>query len=108
MPYAPKSFRTAHQASRKQKEQAWESRRSGNHALYNRWEWRKPEAGLRAMVLKRDPLCVECLKKDRLIKSTQADHIVPHKGDEELFFDIDNCQGLCASCHSEKTKRENP
>ena len=28
------------------------------------------------------------------------DHKRPHKGDYNLFWDSDNWQGLCASCHS--------
>lgn len=28
-----------------------------------------------------------------------VDHIVPHKGDEALFFDSGNLQSLCKPCH---------
>jgi 5-methylcytosine-specific restriction endonuclease McrA len=35
-----------------------------------------------------------------------VDHIVPHKGDEDLYFRRSNLQGLCKSCHGKKTGRE--
>lgn len=35
-----------------------------------------------------------------------VDHVAPHRGDEELFWDISNLQSLCRSCHSAKTMRE--
>ena len=106
MPIAPKSFRPGNQPTKAAVERSWESRRNGNHAMYNEWIWRKPNVGLRAMVLARDPLCVECLKSGELEPSTEADHIRPHNGDWDLFTDMDNLQGLCKSCHSRKTKRE--
>lgn len=105
MPIAPKSFRANGSQTRKQREASWQSRRNGNHDLYNLWAWRKPD-GLRQQILMRDSLCVECAKRGRFIPATEADHIKPHKGDMSLFLDIDNGQGLCKSCHSEKTMRE--
>jgi 5-methylcytosine-specific restriction protein A len=38
--------------------------------------------------------------------ATEVDHIIPHKGDMKLFWDSDNWQGLCKSCHSKKTAKE--
>jgi hypothetical protein len=32
--------------------------------------------------------------------ATVIDHKIPHKGDYELFWNQDNWQSLCASCHS--------
>ncbi len=29
-----------------------------------------------------------------------VDHIEPHNGDYDLFWDVNNWQGLCGSCHS--------
>ena len=40
---------------------------------------------------------------DRLGKDTPSDtvdHIKPHNGDIGLFWNEDNWQALCASCHS--------
>lgn len=38
--------------------------------------------------------------------ATDLDHIQPHKGDAALFWDPENWQALCASCHSRKTAAE--
>jgi 5-methylcytosine-specific restriction endonuclease McrA len=35
-----------------------------------------------------------------------TDHIRPHKGNEELFYDQTNWQPLCKSCHDRKTALE--
>ena len=34
---------------------------------------------------------------------TLVDHIVPHRGDQALFWDEQNWQPLCKSCHDKKT-----
>jgi 5-methylcytosine-specific restriction protein A len=35
-----------------------------------------------------------------------VDHIVPHKGDQALFWDKNNWQSLCKPHHDAKTARE--
>ena len=35
-----------------------------------------------------------------------ADHIQPHRGDRDLFFDRSNLQCLCATCHNGDKQRE--
>jgi len=40
-------------------------------------------------------------------KAVVVDHITPHRGNETLFWDKVNWQGLCLSCHSRKTLAEN-
>jgi len=52
------------------------------------------------------PLCVKCMEEGRYRKATVVDHIVPHRGDETLFWDRDNWQALCKSCHDHKTWTE--
>lgn len=39
-------------------------------------------------------------------RATCVDHIVPHKGDMKLFWNRENWQAACASCHSTKTASE--
>lgn len=34
-----------------------------------------------------------------------ADHIVPHRGKQELLRNEDNYQALCKACHDAKTRR---
>lgn len=68
-------------------------------AWYAKPVWRK---GLRVLVLARDPICKICNR----YASTIADHIKPHRGNWELFTDLNNLQGLCKSCHDTKTATE--
>jgi 5-methylcytosine-specific restriction protein A len=59
----------------------------------------------RLFVLRRDPLCIECLKRNRTTASSQADHIIPlSAGGPDT---VENMQGLCKPCHSRKTLEEN-
>lgn len=45
------------------------------------------------------PLCVGCQAVGRVAAATVTDHIIPHKGDEALFWDEDNWQAACAPHH---------
>lgn len=38
--------------------------------------------------------------------ATEVDHVRPHRGDPDLFWDADNLQSLCKPCHSRKTVAE--
>ncbi len=57
----------------------------------------------RKRYLSQHPLCVECLKENKLTPATVVDHIVPHRGDQKLFWDESNWQPLCKDCHDRKT-----
>lgn len=46
------------------------------------------------------PLCVLCGKP-----ATELDHVIPHRGNMDLFWDEGNLQGLCKECHVKKTAR---
>ncbi|WP_245482984.1 HNH endonuclease [Agrobacterium sp. CNPSo 2736] len=35
-----------------------------------------------------------------------CDHVTPHKGDRDLFFDASNLQTLCKPCHDTVKQRE--
>src|SRR5688500_266899 len=60
----------------------------------------------RITYLHTNPLCVECLKADTLTPATVVDHIKPHRGDHDLFWDVNNHQSLCKTCHDRKTIQE--
>lgn len=64
--------------------------------------WQKAREGY----LRHHPLCVHCLNEGRTTEATDVDHIVPHRGDKELFWDKDNWQSMCHACHSRKTAIE--
>ena len=70
--------------------------------LYNTARWKR----LREAHLAADPLCRFCLEVEDVTAADTVDHIRPHKGDPDLFFDPSNLQSLCASCHSRHKQRE--
>lgn len=57
----------------------------------------------REQYLRKNPLCVECLREGKLTPATVVDHVVPHRGDPKLFWDKTNWQALCSGCHNRKT-----
>lgn len=72
------------------------------HAWYKSRRWRE----YRIKYLTFHPFCKQCEKEGRMTFATEVDHIIPFKGDVKLFWDEDNHQALCESCHSKKTARE--
>lgn len=52
------------------------------------------------------PLCEMCLSEKKLTEATVVDHIIPHRGDEKLFWDRSNWQALCKHHHDVKTMTE--
>ena len=69
--------------------------------LYKTARWRNA----RAFVLAREPLCRMCLELGRTVPATVVDHIKAHKGDLDLFNDLDNLQPLCKPCHDRHAQR---
>jgi 5-methylcytosine-specific restriction protein A len=76
--------------------------RNTDYSRMYTWNWRKYSS----TYLKAHPLCLKCLEDGKLIPATEVDHIIPHKGDKDLFWLEDNHQGLCKPCHSRKTVLE--
>lgn len=59
------------------------------------YRWQKA----RAAFLRSQPLCAMCLSEERITAATVVDHIVPHRGDTELFWNQANWQSLCKPHH---------
>ena len=74
------------------------------HHLYTnpRFGWKRR----RDAQLAREPFCRECAKHGLRVQATDADHVVPHRGNLDLFL-RGELQSLCHSCHSRKTMQEN-
>jgi 5-methylcytosine-specific restriction protein A len=68
--------------------------------VYNQGNWR----AVSHTYLQAHPFCVHCRAQHRITLATCVDHIRDHLGDGVLFWDRDNWQALCASCHSRKTR----
>jgi len=76
-------------------------RKNANERGYDH-RWRQA----RLAYLKEHPFCVNCLPLN--VAATVVDHIVPHRGDQVLFWDQSNWQSLCKPCHdSWKQQQEN-
>jgi len=70
--------------------------------LYNA-RWNRASKAFRV----KNPLCVYCAQIGKTTRADVVDHIIPHRGDKKLFWDVSNWQGLCTCCHdSVKAKEE--
>lgn len=74
---------------------------------YRTARWRK----LREQVLKRD--LYRCRQTNVMLTgranapdSPVVDHIIPHRGDPDLFWDIDNLQAVAKSWHDGEKQRQ--
>ena len=74
------------------------NRANSNSRGYNA-KWRKA----RAKYLEYHPYCRECMKQGVTNQATVIDHIIPHRGNQVLFWDESNWQPLCTRCHNRKT-----
>ena len=61
--------------------------------------WRRA----RLAFLARHPLCASCQGQGRVVPATVVDHVVPHRGDQALFWDEANWAPACKRCHDAKT-----
>ena len=57
----------------------------------------------RRVFLKKNPLCVECQRAGITERATTVDHIVPHKGNQKLFWNRSNWRAMCEACHNRAT-----
>ena len=80
-------------------EHSVDNKRASAHERGYTSKWRR----LSKLYLKAHPLCVECKRHGRLTPATVVDHIVPHRGNEQLMWSESNWQGLCKRCHDKKT-----
>lgn len=65
-------------------------------------QWQK----MRKVVMAQDPYCRSCKNRGIVRAATDIDHIIPHKGNDELRLSAKNLQPLCKQCHGEKSQRE--
>jgi 5-methylcytosine-specific restriction enzyme A len=68
---------------------------------YNTTHWRN----LRASVLQGSPLCAACDAVGLVTLAQMVDHINPVRLGGE-FWDTENLQPLCNSCHASKSAKE--
>ena len=68
---------------------------------YHTVAWRK----LRLSILQDAPLCVHCEQVGTITLAQMVDHIEPVRLGGN-FWDVDNLQPLCNSCHAVKSGKE--
>ena len=78
-----------------------DSERRAIDANHNSPRWRK----YRAWKLRQDPLCAECQRQGRTSIAVIVDHIAPVAAGGD-FWDPNNTQSLCDTCHRKKSARE--
>lgn len=67
----------------------------GQHRrLYNTKQWKR----LRREQLQKEPLCKLCQDRNKLTPAKVVDHVIPHRGNVDLFF-RGQLQSLCSMCH---------
>lgn len=76
--------------------------RASAHARGYGRRWQAASRGY----LNAHPLCVRCEAAGQVTAATVVDHVVPHRGDQTLFWDAINWQALCKRCHDRKTAAE--
>lgn len=59
----------------------------------------------RKVYLAQHPLCAIHAARGEVVGAVLIDHVIPHKGNYNLFWKEDNWQSLCLSCHNYKTAR---
>lgn len=74
---------------------------SGYHWLYDTPRWKR----LRKLHLYMQPQCIFCIKQGLTTEAKIVDHIRPHKGDADLFYDSTNLQSLCKLHHDSSKQR---
>lgn len=73
------------------------------HRRAARFRARYPLCGMRPGG--RRPVMSACFDAGRVTMATQTDHVRPHRGDPDLFWDeLENWQSLCASCGARKSQ----
>lgn len=55
--------------------------------------------------LRSRPLCADHMRMGQVVAASVVDHIVPHRGDQALFWDKGNHQSLCKTCHDRHKQR---
>ncbi|AZG88160.1 HNH endonuclease [Pseudomonas syringae pv. aptata] len=74
---------------------------TANQRGYN-YAWQKA----RLVHLGANPLCVYCDRAGLVVAASVVDHSVPHRGDQDIFWDRSLWVSLCTHCHSSVKQRE--
>lgn len=101
MPNRPPQHKPVGQQTQKERRRVYDQRR--DEQPWRRWyktaRWQRQ----RLAQLIAHPLCAICQREGRITAATVADHVKPHRGDADLFWNGE-LQSLCDEapwrCHS--------
>lgn len=102
MPMRPPLHHPLGQRSKRERDQQADQRRGSARQRGYDSRWDKA----RRTFLAEHPLCVMCEREGRVTPATVVDHIKPHRGDQDLFWDRANWQPLCKAHHDSAKQRE--
>jgi 5-methylcytosine-specific restriction endonuclease McrA len=79
------------------KQPSWrtDKRKTAERGYGARWQRER----LTFLARPENTLCCMCAKEGRAVPATVVDHRIPHRGDDALFWDQANWQGLCKPHH---------
>lgn len=109
MPQKPPVFRPPQIPAAQDRQRSYDKARTAEQP-WRRWyklaAWCHPVHGLRAVQLRRQPLCEACLAKapQELTPATIAHHKRAHRGEWSLFADPDNIGSWCKPCHDSEAQ----
>lgn len=81
--------------------QSWRTDKRTTAARGYGSRWQKA----RLTFLRANPLCVMCQERGQLTPATVVDHIIPHRGDQAIFWDSSAWQALCREHHNRDKQR---
>jgi hypothetical protein len=100
-----KTFRTARQTQQAAKAEREYDLRRARESETRRLYWTARWRGIARQQLNEQPLCVKCEADGFVTAATVCDHVIPHRGDVDLFWNGER-QSLCGPCHSSTKQTE--
>lgn len=91
----PRRFRPSGQPTRQTQNRAADYRRGSARERGYSAAWDKASAGH----IGNNPLCRYCALADEVAPATLTDHLYPHRGDRDLFWNRTYWIASCKPCH---------
>lgn len=95
MPTMPRQIKSNGYATQQQQRRQHDRDRGSARARGYTSRWDRAAKRFKAD----NPLCVGCLAVEKTVEAKVVDHIMPHRGDMELFWSPSNWQAACAWHH---------
>lgn len=96
MPVRPPTFRPKGQRTRKEVNQEADARRGSARERGYGPEWDRASLAFK----RENPLCLGCKAVGLIVACEVTDHVEPHKGDMDKFWNRRRWQGACAWHHN--------